>query len=222
MTRKCTNNQSDRLLRTVLLMGFQVWLMVAGGCTGGKIHKSEPCTDALPQGEQAQMRSRKLYAQAIDARRAGQTERSGQLLEQALAEDPNNTHAWLALGVVHYERDMLYESAKAFEKAAQLEPGRCEPRLNLGTVLESAGQYAKAIQAYESTLELVPDDVAVMENLARCLVRSNTNLPRARQLIDRALQLEDRQEWINWLTRQSHRLAGLENRQDPPGGLTSR
>ena len=46
-------------------------------------------------------------------------------------------------------------------------PHRYEPHFNLGSVLESAGLYSQAIKAYKGVLELAPDNVEVMKNLAQ-------------------------------------------------------
>jgi hypothetical protein len=45
-----------------------------------------------------------------------------------------------------------------------------------------------------------------MEDLARCCVRGNIHLDKAKELIGNALALEDRPEWRSWLEHEAFRL----------------
>jgi len=117
--------------------------------------------------------------------------------------DADNAQAWVALGIAENNREHLFEAAQAFDKASKLAPTRFEPYYNLGVVLETASQYPGAIKAYETALERAPNELQIKENLARCLVCAKTKLPRAKQLIDEALEHELRSDWRSWLLRQS-------------------
>jgi len=158
--------------------------------------------------------SMELYRQGRQACRARDLERAGELLGKAVGVDDRNVLAWMTLGLVHHERQRAYEAAEAFHRAARLEPTRYEPHFNLGIVLESAGRLGPAIDAYEKALALAPEEVAVMENLARCYIRADRDLGRAAELVEKALRSERRPEWRLWLQQQSARLAdrkaGLE------------
>jgi len=74
------------------------------------------------------------------------------------------------------------------------------------------GHYTEAIKAYEAALSLAPDQLEVIENLARTLVRSDRDPDRVEALIRRALSMEFRPEWRAWLLLQAAR---LEQRQRP-------
>ncbi|MCK4277112.1 MAG: tetratricopeptide repeat protein [Phycisphaerae bacterium] len=130
--------------------------------------------------------------------------------------DERNARGWMLLGVIEYENDRLFEAASAFHRASRLEPMRYEPHFNTGAVLEKAGRYEQAIESYEAALKLAPDELAVMENLARCYIRAKTKLSVAKELIAKALPKEARPEWRIWLAEQLHRLeAGA---RDTPKG----
>lgn len=81
---------------------------------------------------------------------------------------------------------------------------RC--RINLGLVYERAGLCRKAAQAYESALKKDPDQVEVLENLARCYITVRSEPERTLKLLERAMQLEMRVEWLRWLEAQLERL----------------
>jgi tetratricopeptide (TPR) repeat protein len=135
-----------------------------------------------------------------------QPQQARKCLTQALHEDDKNAMACMALGAMEYDEGRYYEAACAFHRAARLEPTRYEPHFNIGLVMESAGLYSKAIPAYESALKLSPDQVEVMEHLARCYIKTHTNLEKARGLIDKASAAECRAEWVRWLEQQSRKL----------------
>ena len=148
----------------------------------------------------------KLYRRGLEALEASQLDRAGSCLTDAIGADDRNAHAWMALGVVRFRQDRLFQAASAFDRAARLEPTRHEPHFNIGTVLESAGHHAQAVEAYNTALKLAPNQLEVMENLARCYIHTGTQPQRARELIERCLQTERRPEWRAWLQDQAVRL----------------
>lgn len=153
-----------------------------------------------------------LYKRGAAAHEAEDLEKACELLSKAVAVDNRNACAWMELGVVEFKRDRAFHAASAFDRAARLEPTRYEPHLNMGTVLESVGRYKEAINSYETAQRLAPDEIHVMENLARCYVQANTDLQKAKELVHKALLREDRPQWRAWLQAQVVRL----NRK--PGG----
>jgi len=151
-------------------------------------------------------RSIQLLKKGQEARDASQPEQARKCLAQAVLEDDRNAVAWMALGALEYEQGKYYEAACAFHRASRLEPSRYEPHFNIGLVMESAGLYFKAIPAYESALKLSGEQLEVMEHLARCYVRTGTNLRKARELVDKAGAVECRPEWLRWLEQASAKL----------------
>ena len=180
-----------------------LWLC---GCNSPQDLARQAVEAELAERRAAREDSMRLYAQGTAAHRAGRLDDAQQCFTEAVAADERNAGAWMGLGMVEHERDNLFLAASAFQRAARLQPARYEPHFNIGSILESAGRYRQAIDAYERAMKLDPDQVEVMENLARCYIKSNTNLPRAKELVDRALGREERPEWRSWLREQSLKL----------------
>jgi len=149
-------------------------------------------------------KSMRLYQRAMEKDKESDYERKMELLTEAVASDDRNVYAHMALGIAWHENGDVFRAASAFYRASRLAPNRYEPHYNLGIVLESAGQYGKAIDAYETALELAPGQVEVMENLARCQIRSNVQTERTGEFVNHVLQSEVRPEWRMWLTQQMH------------------
>ena len=151
-------------------------------------------------------RSEDLLAQAAKAVERSDLSAARRCLDESLAADAQNAHAWMALGALEFGQDDICGAAQSFHRAARLEPMRYEPRYNLGIVLESVGKHSEAAKEYEIALERAPDQVEVMENLACCYVRTNTNGDKVRPLVEKALRQEHRPEWVRWLQEQACRL----------------
>jgi len=151
--------------------------------------------------------SLRQYKLGAAARANGDNDKAAAWFQKATSTDKQNAQAWMLLGIVEFDRGNMFEAARAFHQAATLEPDRYEPHFNLGTVFEACGQYRQAIGAYESALRIAPHQLEVMENLARCYVRSRGEPRRAKQLIDAALAREDRPAWRGWLQAQSEKFS---------------
>ncbi len=166
----------------------------------------------------ARQRSMDLLHKAQQAGEASQPQQARQCLRQAVQEDDRNASAWMALGALEYQQDNYYQAAEAFHRAARLEPTRHEPHFNLGIVLESAGLYPKAAGEYETALKLTPDQLETMEHLARCYIKTHTNLPKAQRLLDQAASREIRPQWVRWIQQQQKAQRGPGSDADGAGG----
>jgi Tfp pilus assembly protein PilF len=197
--------------RLVYVLALACWLP---GC------QPSPPTPALYlQQQQArrlelQSRSREAYDKAMEAWRKGDLAKARSLLREAAEADGRSADVQLALGVVAVRCDDLFEAAQAFDRANALAPDRYEPLFNLGCLLESVGKTDQAIARYEEALKLAPDQLDVMENLARCYVQAGSNPEQARRLIRRALKKETRADWLAWLESQAAALESKEKSDD--------
>lgn len=188
---------------SVLMIG----LLCCLGCVGaGGNQAQRDLARELAERRKRRTQSLRLYRQGIAAQRDGKLKDAIEHLQRAVEVDDRNARAWMQLGLAAYERKEYYVAAKAFFRAGRLEPARFEPRYNLGIVFETLGQYVRAIEQYEAALNQAPGQLEVMENLARCYLRTNTKRDEAYQLIVKARRLESRAEWLEWLDREAERL----------------
>jgi Tfp pilus assembly protein PilF len=161
----------------------------------------------LEQRRELHQRSDDLCQSAMLAISRGETESARGMLLKAVDIDGRNPRAWMLLGKVELGDDRLFEAAKAFHAACRVMPYRYEPHYNLGCVFEAGGQPSRAAVEYEAALELAPDQLEVMENLARCYIDLGEKHERAAELIGRSLRTELRPEWILWLQQQQKKLS---------------
>lgn len=82
-------------------------------------------------------------------------------LEKAVAFDNKNKDAWYYLGRAYYTRSRLNEARKAFQTVLDLDPRNAKAENNLGLILESDGQPAAAIEAFQKAIawqEIEPNE----------------------------------------------------------------
>lgn len=196
-------NRKIRILR--IAGALLAACLLVGGCENNRREARQELIEEMAQRQTARQESRALYQEAMSEYRAGLIEDARRLLRESVEADSRNAPAWVAMGVLEYENNNLFEAADAFGRALRLEPRRVEPHYNMGLVYETAGKYSQAVESYEKALELAPDEPTVMENLIRCYIK--TDHPReALRLIDGALLLEQRPPWREWLELQKFRL----------------
>ncbi len=181
-------------------------LVIMCGCKSDQEIAKIAVQEELAARNAARVRSIELCQEGICAYDESDASNAQKYLHEAIAIDDRNAVAWMMIGLIEFEEGRLRESAEAFQRAARLRPTRYEPLFNLGVVFESAGQTILAIEKHERALELAPTQTEVMENLARCYIKTDTNLDKAKNLIATAMNTECRPEWVEWLQRQDRTL----------------
>jgi Tfp pilus assembly protein PilF len=79
------------------------------------------------------------------------------LLQQLLASDPQDFHAWTELGTVYFVQDKTGDAEKAYRRALEEKPTFGLAFLNLGRVLIVQKRFVDAIAPLEQLLELQSD-----------------------------------------------------------------
>ena len=93
--------------------------------------------------------------------RNGQYANAAQVLRGALAEEPDNAEAWLALGnvlVAHADGMLTPAALHAFQKAADADPEHPGPPFFLGMALAQSGQLTQAREVWAELLARSPQD----------------------------------------------------------------
>lgn len=121
-----------------------------------------------------------LTADAFAAR--GQYANAAALLRGAVAEDPNDIEAWLALGnvlVEHADGQLTEPAVFAYRRAAAADPENIGPGYFIGLALLRQGAILEGRSAWAETLEEAPEDAAGREVLAEQLGRLDVLLQQA-------------------------------------------
>ena len=91
--------------------------------------------------------------------------------EKAAELDPKLAAAHLNLGLLLLD-DQPSAAVEPLRRAAELQPGRAQPRFLLGRALERSGKLTEAIAAYQSAAEIAPDNFDTRFALARAQLAS--------------------------------------------------
>ena len=133
------------------------------------------------------------------ASEAGRPEEALEILDQAVADEPESTRAWGIRGTLLGERGRHEEALACFERVVALDPQSAPGHYSRGLELERLGRLDEAIEAYTRTTELDPEDPDAWINLGRLLDDSGRHQP-AIDCYDRALAL-DQGEVVAWSNR---------------------
>jgi TonB family protein len=109
----------------------------------------------------------------LAARRAGNNREyttCAQLLEEAVAKDPNHKFAWDYLGWTYNTLGKYEKAEAALRRAIALNPSDSISYNNLGQALAGQKRYEEAIPQYQKQIELNPRDQWAHANLGRVYV----------------------------------------------------
>jgi cytochrome c-type biogenesis protein CcmH/NrfG len=85
-------------------------------------------------------------------------ERAIALLEQLIARDPRNEHAYFFLGAAHFELADYAKALRAYVTALELVPSYVGAMVNAGHSLRLLGRYDQAIRMGQQVLARQKDD----------------------------------------------------------------
>jgi tetratricopeptide (TPR) repeat protein len=104
-------------------------------------------------------------ALTVSRNRAWRTETA--LWRSAAERAPENSVAWVNLGVSWYEDGKVMKARRAFERALMIDPERAEALTNLGRIYLDLGYREEAIGLLQLALQKAPAAAEVHYNLAR-------------------------------------------------------
>ena len=87
-----------------------------------------------------------------------------QAVEAAEASDELTSDDWFDLGV-DLEAVSPADAPAAYRRALEMDPGHSDAHVNLGRMLQEAGEYQKAETHYDQALEIEPDNLLAAFNL---------------------------------------------------------
>ena len=94
---------------------------------------------------------------ALAHKRLGDIDRSIEIYESLLVDNPNNTMFLANLGNIYSDQGRLTEAKEVFEKAVDADPNHINAYLGLGNVHVMQADYNLALQLYEQILRDVKD-----------------------------------------------------------------
>lgn len=90
-----------------------------------------------------------------------------QKLLQKLAENPNDTEAWLSLGKRYFLSSQFEEAIRCYQALLEQDPRNVSAYYNLGVAFLAQKMTEQAKAAFQKVLELDPNNKAAQEELAK-------------------------------------------------------
>lgn len=112
-------------------------------------------------------------------------------LEEALKTFPDSPRLWFALGMAHFKQDKDQEAARAFGRAATLDPKFAPAYAYLGMLSTKKGDAAGAVALYEKALQIDPQMAVLQHLLGEALLQQpDADAARIESHLKRAAELD--------------------------------
>jgi tetratricopeptide (TPR) repeat protein len=114
-------------------------------------------------------RSDAAAGQALKLVKQAKLHEAAPLLDQILADNPENAAAWYLKGVVLYRQDQLTPARKAFESVIALLPDHAPSLNNIAVIYWRQNQPATALNFYDRALQAATNRHDILDNAAEAL-----------------------------------------------------
>ncbi|WP_119301927.1 tetratricopeptide repeat protein [Dongia deserti] len=134
-----------------------------------------------------------LLQTASRAHHARNVDRLKAILEEILEIDPNHAQATYNLGILHRDRDEIFQAEVYLRRAIRLDPKLIDAYQALADLLFSVKHSLPAAQLYEEALERAPNRLPLLQNLAKTRMILK-DAPEAERWARRILSIDDKSE----------------------------
>jgi tetratricopeptide (TPR) repeat protein len=149
-----------------------------------EVYLSIPKSDPMYRNAEIQV--------ALNYEQMGKGEEATKLLEKLVADFPNDTEAWMALGNVYRSRKDFEKGIEAYNKAIatvpNIDPGHWPLFYFRGICYERTKQWPKAEADFKKALALYPDQPLVLNYLGYSWIDQGINLDEGFRMLRRAVE----------------------------------
>lgn len=139
--------------------------------------------------KEAAKRAKALFAEAVKAHNAGDTELAIETYNKVLQIAPGYISALNNLGVSLRKVHKLDQAIACYRRAMEREPRNVQTLSNFGNALKDAGRHAEALDMFRRAMEVAPDDAGMVYNFAITLKDAG--------LIDESIEIFKRAQRLN-------------------------
>ncbi|UCG59603.1 MAG: tetratricopeptide repeat protein, partial [Phycisphaerales bacterium] len=130
-----------------------------------------------------------MYAERI-YRALGQAQRTEELLKRAATLAPKNTECLMKLASFYRINERLPEALQMYKELTEIEPENGVHYRNIGILCTRLKRFADAEEAFGRVIALTPESSSGYRSLAQLYLDMDRELPKARELAERAVVLE--------------------------------
>ena len=149
-----------------------------------EVYLSIPKSDPMYRNAEIQV--------GLNYEQMGKGEEATKLLEKLVADFPNDTEAWMALGNIYRSRKEFEKGAEAYTKALatvqKIDAGHWPLYYFRGICYERTKQWPKAEADFKKALELYPDQPLVLNYLGYSWIDQGIDLDEGFRMLRRAVE----------------------------------
>jgi len=120
----------------------------------------------------------------------GNQNKAEQLWQKAAAYDPSNIDCRFHLATLYLQRHKPIDALGLYEQITRIDPKNGVSYFFAGNINAQLNRFDDAEKAYKKVIEVAPNRSEGYHALARLYLQLNRNLPEAKKLADRAIELD--------------------------------
>ncbi len=120
----------------------------------------------------------------------GYPDKAEQLWQKAATLDPNNIESRFHLSALYLKNRKLMDALKLYEQITQIDPENEISYFFIGNINSQSNRFDDAEKAYKKVIEIAPKRSDGYRALAQLYLQLNHNLPDAKTLASKAVELE--------------------------------
>jgi len=126
----------------------------------------------------------------------GKMSRAIGVIQEALAQEPDNTDYYLYLGSFYEELERYDDALKVLQEGLRRDDRNARLHFRLGVVYDKMGSKQDSISAIKAVLHLTPNDAEALNYLGYTYADMGINLDEAETLIQTALKIKPNDGYI--------------------------
>ena len=131
----------------------------------------------------------------------GKVQKAEELLRRAAELDPRHSECRILLASLYQQNGRLTQALEFHKQLSRIEPNNAIHHINTGILSSRLEGFDNAEKAFQRAIKCAPKQSHGYRELARLYLTSNSNLPQARKLAEKAVSLE--------LTAENYSILGL-------------
>jgi tetratricopeptide (TPR) repeat protein len=159
----------------------------------GKSGQVQDAADQLAKSDQPQ----DLFVAASVFLKNLRQDEAVPLLEKYVDKVPNDTRAWIGLGLGYEDEKRFGDAQKAFERAVQADPKSADAEYQLGRLISMNGNSELAIHHFERAVEINPNHAPSLAKLGNLYLQSG-QFEKARESLLKAESLDPNDRQIEY------------------------
>lgn len=141
----------------------------------------------------------------LEEQKNGNTETAIKFYEAAISNDANFADAYLNLGSIYFEQNLLDKAAENFKKVTEIAPDNALGLTNYGKVLYLQKKDQEALAAFQSALKADKDNIEAEKELGKLYYLRLKNYDESIKSLEKFLQADSTDSYAYYLAAMAYK-----------------